>query len=241
MKDSTVNTDDSISSVDTHITSLDVKSVSDNESDTDSSPGGQIVNCIQEIDTSSDNNQHSSDIRNEIDSSMLHRIEHSSEFDNVNNHYFDTNELCCKQSDLIINKVVDDTYTCSDISCDKILHVNMKPHNSVDSKIIHCVDIDEVHCDKSHSLSSNVVDDSYTFSAISNDSSQVVLDCTTPLRSNGINHILFIVNDEHTKQYITQVPDFLPPPDINWKTEISNNYIILDGLEGDTRIYCQRC
>ena len=100
----------------------------------------------------------------------------------------------------------------------------MKPHsNDIDSKRIHCSDIDDLHNYKSQSLSSNVVDDRYTCSAISNDSSKDVLDCTTPLRSNGINHFLFIVNDEHTKQCITQVPDFLPHPDFNWKTEISNN------------------
>ena len=91
----------------------------------------------------------------------------------------------------------------------------MAHSNGVDSKRIHCSDIDDVHCNKSQSLSSNVVDDKYTCSAISNDSSKYVLDCTTPLRSNRINRNLFIVNDEHTKQCITQVPDFLPPSDIN--------------------------
>ena len=41
---------DSISSVDTHI-SLDIKNASDYELDTDSCPEGHIVNCIQEVDT----------------------------------------------------------------------------------------------------------------------------------------------------------------------------------------------
>ena len=41
-----------------------MKNVSYYELDTNSCPEGHIVNCIQEVDTSSDNDQQSSDIRN---------------------------------------------------------------------------------------------------------------------------------------------------------------------------------